>query len=308
MIYKEIPMREDHSSILYSYILDPAISYKKYKKRPAIIICPGGSYLFTATREGECVAARFLGLGYHVFVLRYLTYFKERISDPHEIPKVNEKSHYPEQVIDLMKAMQLVHEHSEEWYIDSDQIYTMGFSAGGHIVASEATHWDDPELFVHVPNAVPEYMKPKGILLGYPLLNGRLFEEYDIRTAPQDLQGQIPYVKKAIWGCETIRPEMYDMVDVKKAVRPDMPPVFLWHTSDDLITLASYTLEFVLALANANVPYELHIFQHGAHGMALCDETSALHAAEISEENQAWVSLANAWLRLQRKDGSDENM
>lgn len=136
VIHKKINLNKQKSATLSTYILDGEISYKVKKKRPAIIICPGGGYLTTATKEGEAVAVEFMSRGYHSFVLRYSTYFKERMVDLTAAPPINKNAKYPQQIIELMEAMHLIKQNAEEWNIDQENIFILGFSAGGHIAAS----------------------------------------------------------------------------------------------------------------------------------------------------------------------------
>lgn len=103
---------------LYAYILDTNQEFY-IKKRPLILMCPGGGYTRTSDREAEPIAMRFLSMGYHVAILRYSC-----------TPAV-----YPVALLELARAMKLVHDYSEEWNVDAQKIFVQGCSAGGHLAA-----------------------------------------------------------------------------------------------------------------------------------------------------------------------------
>lgn len=147
MLTKKIQLWENNPySKLFTYILDEKLAVDCKKKRPAIIICPGGSYLFTSPREGEPVAMRFASKGYHTFVLHYGTYFKEKMTDLNHPPEINKDVRYPDHVIDLMESIRIIKKYADEWYIDTENIFTLGFSAGAHVVAALSERWDDESL------------------------------------------------------------------------------------------------------------------------------------------------------------------
>ncbi|MGD0031163.1 alpha/beta hydrolase [Paenibacillus illinoisensis] len=301
MITEKIQLFDDNEhSNLYTYILDPQTSYKVYKRRPAIIICPGGGYLMTATKEGEAVAARFLSHGYHTFVLRYSTYFKERMTDLNEVPPINEQSHYPGPLIELMESIRLIKEHAEEWHIDAENIFVLGFSAGGHLAASLAVKWDDKDLLDRFPKDVsPSVFKPKGIVLGYPAL--------DLESARVNFQNhknpmirrQGDFLYDAVFGHDAPSKEQLDTVKIINYIREDMPSVFLWHTYDDEITSSGDSAALIHELIRHRINCEFHLFAKGKHGLGLGDEVYANSEDDINEEVSAWVNLADQWLKLQ---------
>ena len=122
MNYKEIKIWEDtdNEAFLKCYILDTK-EFHEEKKKPAVIICPGGGYLRTAERESEPVAIKFASYGYQVFVLKYNVYFgnKER-PDLKNLPQPNEKSVYPQPLFDLAMAIKIIRDNAKEWFIDEE--------------------------------------------------------------------------------------------------------------------------------------------------------------------------------------------
>lgn len=297
MKYLEFPLREDESAMLCAYVLDPDISFKKYKTRPAMVVCPGGAYLTLATKEGEVIAARWLGMGYQAFVVRYKHYFAKRPGEIGPEAVIDKDSHVPEQLVDLMCAMRIVHEHAAEWDIDENRIYTMGFSAGGNIVGTLAERFDDAELLARA-GATTAQVKPAGTIMGYPMISaeplcGRAMEEY-----PEQMRPTVGFIKRGIFGTENPTQEEYAWVDLVAHVRPDMPRTFVWHSTEDTVVNPVETLSFVRALQLAGVPCELHFYERGPHGTSLCDESSASSDVDLQPESAPWVAACKRWLDL----------
>ena len=126
---------------LETYVLDSGLKLGQDIKRPAIVICPGGGYIYLSPREAEPVALAYAAKGIHAFVLHYsvgravegMTPFKE---------------------IDW--AIKTIRDHADEWLVDADKILTCGFSAGGHLALAAALMGKE---------------KPNGVILGYPAIN-----------------------------------------------------------------------------------------------------------------------------------------
>lgn len=302
MLTEKISVFNNPNANLYTYILDKEISTDVYKKRPAVIIIPGGSYLFTATKEGEAVATRFLSKGYHTFVLRYSTYFKDSIRDINDPPPINKQSHYPLQLLELMESIRIIKENADEWYIDIDNIFVLGFSAGGHLTASIGTKWDAPSLLDKFQNIAGniDFFKPKGIVLGYPMLNVENLKMNMIENGGQTGEFQSRYVNQALFGNEDPSNEQEYDLTIKNHVRADMPPVLLWQTTDDPLTKSADATEFVLEMIKKDVTCEYHLFEHGKHGLAVSDKTYAKTEDDINVEVAEWLNLTFNWLNVQR--------
>lgn len=297
MHHELISLREDGSATLEALVLDPAISFRKYKTRPAMIVCPGGAYLTLATKEGEAVAARWLGWGYDVFILRYTHYFEKRPGEMGPEPVVNPASHVPEQLVDLMRAMAYVRRHAQAWDIDASRVYAMGFSAGGHLVGSLAEHFDDADLLMRA-GATAEEVRPTGVVMGYPMISDRPLCERPFEAYPEQMRPTVAYIKRAVFGTDAPSAEQRAFVDLVAGVRPDMPRVFVWHTTEDTVVDPAETIAFAGALYAAGVPCELHLFQTGPHGTSLCDATSASTAEDVIPQDAAWVPACRMWLDL----------
>lgn len=290
MQYQEFPLREDGSATLCAYVLDPHIRFDQYKTRPAMLVCPGGAYLTLATKEGEPVAVRWLGLGYQAFVVRYKHYVVRRQEETGGEPVVDENSRIPEQLVDLMRAMRIVHEHAAEWDIDEQRIYCMGFSAGAHLVGSLAERWDEPELLARA-GATAVHTKPTGVVMGYPMISaGPLLR--DASKVPAQMLPTLSLIARGLFGTDAPTTEQIDEIDLVRHVRSDMPRVFAWHSTEDVVVDPCETLSFFGALQAAHVPCELHFYQQGPHGTSLCDDTSAACTDDIWPASAAWVNAS----------------
>ena len=131
MIHMTCPGHED--ATLEGYILDCEITLGQEKKRPAVIVCPGGGYVYCSPREGEPVALRYAAKGFHAFVLRYSTGFEAKDFAPWK---------------EVSWAIGYIREHAQQWNIDPEQIVTCGFSAGGHVAFAAGLMGE------HKPNAM----------------------------------------------------------------------------------------------------------------------------------------------------------
>ena len=298
MISRRIDLREDGSSYVDCHLFEPQFATGIKRKRPALIILPGGAYLYKSHREGDPVAARFAGMGYHTFVFQYATYWKEKYEDPSEDIQLVPEAHWPEQLLDLMKLIRLIREHADEWYVEADQIYLMGFSAGAHIAGAEAVSGNDPKYLELAGIEDPESVRPDGAVLCYPMLDAELVRW---RTSiPEDFRLQAQYLMYGVFG--TLEPDesLYQELDLTRHVTKDICPVFIWHTFEDQTTSALASTRFIEKLIENKVRCEFHMFETGGHGMSLCDETTARSDAEILPADAIWPQMADVFLKNRR--------
>jgi acetyl esterase/lipase len=279
-----IRLRDDRPVTLATYLLDlsPQIAWGK---RPAVVICPGGGYMYTSDREAEPVATVFLSKGYHAFVLRYTT-------EDMSVKKV-----YPDALYDLAKAIALIRSRADEWGVERDKIALVGFSAGGHLAAMYSVQWHRGwlEKELGIPK---EMLKLNAVILAYPA-------GLDFVTMYEVFKGRIGR------GVEVFR-KMVSLllgsseegisVDKLREVSPityvdsNTPPTFIWTTADDPIVPVESIIAYVYTLARNNVPFELHIFGHGVHGLSLSTRTTAKTLDQIDTRVAKWVDLALSWL------------
>lgn len=139
MIHMNCP---DHpEAALEGYLLDCEISLGQEKNRPAIVVCPGGGYLYCSPREAEPVALRYAARGFHAFILRYSVGFDAAGFAPLQ---------------EVSWVIGLLREHAEEWHIDPGKIAVCGFSAGGHLALASGLMAEN---------------KPNAMILGYPAVD-----------------------------------------------------------------------------------------------------------------------------------------
>ena len=283
--------QKDEKAILKTYILDDYPKYYQQQKRPAVVICPGGGYATLARKEGEPVALKMNGMGYHAFVLQYSVIFKEKpknFEKEEELPEINPNAYFPTQIYQLRNTLALIREHAEEWNVDKDQLILLGFSAGGHLVASYLTFGKDI--------LAENYIKPKAAVLGYARTNMAV---PDWKEKFATVSGRTVTKYKYLCQFKTTEPTMEQRlaIDPYINVHKDMPPVFLWHSVKDTSVNALCAITFAQKLFETGVPVELHLFAGGVHGCALADKESASTANHYDEGCEQWTNLLQIWLK-----------
>lgn len=289
MRYKTVALGGSTAASLDCYVLDPHLSSTERICRPAMLILPGGAYLKQAHREGEPVAARFLGMGYSAFILRYSTYVVDVADDGK--PVVNHSSHYPVQIIEAMRAMKWLHDHAGELWIDETRIYALGFSAGAHILCSMCERFDDKELTGQLGESAGSCILPAAQLLAYPMVSASVLLKKAENTEMRDM------LMQAIMRKTDPTEEEIACLDLVAGARPEMPPTFIWQTAQDTTVDPLETLDLAHALLKLGVPCEVHLYGEGLHGMGLADQTSCIREELIDERVATWSGLADSWLK-----------
>ena len=234
-------------------------------QRPAIIICPGGGYEYCSVREAEPVALRFAAYGISAFVLRYSC--------------VNKK--FPTALLEAAQAMAYVRKNAKILGVDPEKIMICGFSAGGHLAASLAVHWNKP-FITEALGGTSELYHPNGAVLCYPV----------ITAGEKRHDGSIVNIAGADHS-----PEIMKLISLEEQVSDHTPPTFLWHTADDGTVPVENTLLFASALAANGIPFACHIFEKGVHGLALCDDTTAGYEGHLNPDCAKWFGMAVDWIK-----------
>lgn len=261
---------------LTGYLHNAEAEMPQMMTRPAVIICPGGGYGFVSARESEVVAIAFMNMGFHAFVLDYTTQGHNRIEETGKIP---ETPLGMQPLIEIASSVKLLREHAQEWRIHSDKIAVCGFSAGSHLAGSLGVLYQNKDLCAAV-GASADMLRPDAMILAYPVITDL---EYSHANSFRHLLGA------------GVTPEQSKLYSIEKQVSSDTPPTFLWHTVDDQIVPVENSLLMATALQKHKVPFEMHIYDSGAHGLSLCNgkvNTPSPHLA-------TWVPLCEEWLKRQ---------
>lgn len=264
---------------LSTYIIDNSPEIDSERKRPLVLICPGGGYAFTSDREAEPVALKMNSFGFHSCVLRYSTAPMD----------------FPASLLDLCEAMYYVRSHAKKWNVDSDRIVVAGFSAGGHLAASLGVYWNAPFIQKYSPHCTSDCIKPNALLLSYPVITA---EEFAHKGSIVNCLGG----SKNIVG--TFVPDAYNdpnsQLSLEKLVNEHVPPTFLWHTHADEAVPVENSLLFASALRKNKIPFELHIFSQGVHGLGLAtEETARPNSPDLVQADCAkWPELFASWAKI----------
>ncbi len=205
----------------------------------AIIVCPGGGYGHLAAHEGRDYARWLNESGVTAFVLKY------RLgTDGYRHPSMSQ---------DAARAVRLVRANANDWKLDPKRIGIIGSSAGGHVASTLMTHFDAGD-----PNAADtverQSSRPDIGILCYPVITMGKFAHQGSKT---NLLGTTP------------SPELVAELSNELHVTSNTPPCFLWHTSADKTVPVENSLQFADALHKAGVPFDLHIYERGGHGLGL---------------------------------------
>ena len=231
--------------------------------RPAVIVCPGGAYAMTCSREGEPVALRYCAAGFHSFVLNY------------SCAPVG----WPAAACELSKAIAYVRSIADDYGIDKDKIIVCGFSAGGHLTASIGVYWDNP-MIQDLSGVVGEENRPNGLVLCYPVI------------LDDPAESNIDTIRNFIGENEENR----KWFGLDKRVTAATPPAFLWHTVADKGVPVACSMKFADALRKCGVPFEMQLYPDGAHGLSLADETTSTDESQLHPEITGWMQLSIDWI------------
>lgn len=296
MLTERVYLREDKTSYFEPYLLNPNLNAKVRVKRPALIICPGGSYLYKSYREGEPVAAQFNAMGYQCFVLSYPTLWKDRYYSAEEV-ELNPVTPYPEQVLDLFKTIKIVRDKAESWGIDKDKVFVLGFSAGGHVAASAGVYWNNKDYLKRIGVGNSKDVRPDGVVLCYPMVDAELIRVRSNQPIPEEWALQAQYMLLSAFGTNEPTDEMWEEMFLRNKVTPQTPPFFIWHTFEDMVTPAEDTTKFVEKLIHETVKCEYHLFATGHHGMSLSTPAVATEIGDYNYKNAIWPVLADLFLK-----------
>ena len=225
----------------------------------AIVVCPGGGYANLAMdHEGKQIAEWLNSFGVTAAVLDY---------------RHRGKGYgHPNPMLDVQRALRMVRANASSWSIDPAKIGVIGFSAGGHLASTAATHFEEHQNPADGIDKVS--CRPDFAVLCYPAI--QFDAAYTHRGSVQNLLGK------------DAPPELIEYYSTEKQVTDKTPPTFLFSTYEDTGVPAENCIEFYLALRKHNIPAELHVYQKGRHGLGLAKGTAG---------TETWSELCRIWLK-----------
>jgi acetyl esterase/lipase len=230
----------------------------------AVVICPGGGYSFwAAPNEGWPIAAWMNTLGVSAFVLKY------RLGPTYK---------HPVEMHDAQRAMRWVRANAKRFNIDPKRVGIIGFSAGGHLAATVATHYDSGAP--GAADTIDRYScRPDFQILGYPVITMDLsFTHMGSRTA---LLGNTP------------SQFLVDLLSNEKQVNAKTPPGFLTHAKNDGLVPIKNSQAYYDSLVKFHVPAQFKIFNTGGHGFGLA---TGFGGAPTDTVLAGWAPLAAKWM------------
>src|SRR5688572_6732229 len=205
----------------------------------AVVICPGGGYGALAAHEGKPVADWLNAHGATGVVLKY---------------RLGPKYNHPVMLGDVGRAIRTVRARAKEWGIDPARIGVLGFSAGGHLASTAATHFDagNPDASDPIDKVSS---RPDVAILIYPVIT--MSDPHAHKGSRRNLLGADP------------DPKLVELLSNEKQVTQKTPPTYLVHSADDRGVTIETSLLFAAALAKHKVPFAMRVFEHGGHGYGM---------------------------------------
>ena len=267
-LYKEFGLEKPEGArgFLTAFIPKRYADISLNRKRPAMLIIPGGGYAFTSKREQEPVAFKYLQQGYACFILEY------------SVAPVR----YPWAHIEASMAVAYIRQNQE--FFGINDIAAVGFSAGGHLLGCLATLFNSPALDVLKDKKA--LVKPDACLFIYPVI----------------IYGDKMHAGSFDFLCGD-NEELKNSLSIEKCVTKDSVPCYIAHTFGDTCVPVKNALALASAYEEAGVPFSLHIFEKGNHGMSVndvtCDSITNLESRKdgAASNYTAWVEESIIWLK-----------
>ena len=221
----------------------------------AIVVCPGGGYGGLAGHEGKGYAEWLAKHGITAFVLKY------RLGSA--------GYRHPVMLGDAARAVRTVRARASEWNLDAKRVGIIGSSAGGHLASTLLTHFDEGNAGA-TDEIDRQSSRPDLGILCYPVIS---LGEFTHQGSKRNLLGENP------------PEELIKLLSNELQVTTNTPPTFLWHTMEDAAVPAQNSMLFAMALQKHKIPYELHIYEKGRHGIGLAN-------------GHPWTEQCLRWLKL----------
>jgi acetyl esterase/lipase len=226
----------------------------------AVVVCPGGAYRGLAKHEGEDYARFLTSYGITAFVLKY---------------RLGPKYGYREITADAARAIRIVRAGARSWNLKPKKIGIMGSSAGGHLASTMMTHFDNGDRTSS--DSVERFgSRPDFGILCYPVISMGPIGHQISREQFLGLTPSAALVK---------------LYSNELQVTDATPPCFLWHTYEDSVVSVKNSLEFAKALEEHGVPFDLHVYQHGRHGLGLGDKSPFANTLPWTKDLIVWLKV-----------------
>lgn len=256
--------KNGREGVLKCYVMDNYSEIGIDRKHPAMLVVAGGGYTFRSNREAEPVALAYLPYGFNAFVLDYSV-------DPFG---------YPTQLIEGAMAIAYIKENADKLNVDKDHVGAIGFSAGGHLCAMLATLYDRKEVIDALGDRAKN-ARPDAVVLSYPV----------ITSGPKAHVGSIKVLSH---GDEAIK----KLMSIENQVTENSVPAYIWCTATDGCVPPQNSMLMASAYLKCGVPFELHIFDKGAHGLSLANQmTHSCGRTDLADTHiGVWFNQSIEWL------------
>ena len=242
---------------VYAYSVD--LEFSKNRIRPAMLVIAGGGYGHCSAREKEPIAMKYYVEGFNCYCLDY---------------SIGKNAKYPTPVLEAVMAAIYIRETAGELHTNIDKLSAVGFSAGGHLLGMLVTAYKNKEIKDILGDKV-ENAKLNSAIFSYPVI----LTDNTHKGSIQNITG----------GDASLLP----IVDIAKNVNSEVAPAFIWTTVNDGAVPSESSLELAYAYKRAGVPFELHMFENGSHGLSTATD-------EVNTPNSAvsvWIDLSLTWLK-----------
>ena len=259
--YFKIGKQDGAGAFLYTYVVDNNIEIGNDRKRSGMLILPGGGYEFVSYREGESIAFGFLRRGVSAFVLRYSI----------------APNRYPTQIREAAMAMIYIRENAKAYNIDIETVGAIGFSAGGHLCGCLGNMFNC-EAISDLRNC--DFVRPTAVILSYPVT---VYANGDSSKTHVGSFDKVSGKNK----------EISEFLSLENHVSNNSSPAFIWHTVEDRAVPIYGTFVLANKYYEHQVPFELHMFEKGHHGLSTATEEVNAPNLRIS----AWLDMSIDWLK-----------
>ena len=256
--YFKVKRPKNAQGYLNNYVISPCEEMGLNRLRPAMLVIGGGGYLFVSDREKEPVAIHYLSKGFDAFVLEYSV----------------KPIAYPYQLVEACMAIAYIRENAEKLGVDKEHVGAVGFSAGGHLCAMLGNLFDE-QVVKETLKDKANLCRPDAVVLAYPVISGGEFAHDE---SMNNISGGNNELRQAL--------------SLENRVKENSAPAFIWATMNDGCVRSENSLLMAYAYKKAKIPFELHVFEDGSHGLSL----AIAETVRINDEASKWVELCDAWL------------